>query len=34
VNGGWHLSELSARLKDLAEKNSISLEIGGKYHGV
>ncbi len=34
VNGSWHLSELSERLKDLAVTKSISLEIGGKLHGV
>jgi len=34
VNGGWHLSELSERLKNLALKHSISLELGGKPYGV
>jgi len=34
VNGGWHLSELSSRLKDLAEKHAISLELGGDHYGV
>lgn len=34
VNGGWHLSELSERLKDLAAQKSISFEIGGRYNGV
>ncbi|MBK5200941.1 MAG: hypothetical protein JJE21_05335 [Spirochaetaceae bacterium] len=34
VNGGWHLSKLSGRLKELAEKHAISLELGGGYNGV
>lgn len=34
VNGGWHLSELSERLKALAEKHAISIELGGKYNGI
>jgi hypothetical protein len=34
VNGGWHLSELSERLKVLALKHSVSLELGGKHYGI
>ena len=33
VNGGWHLSDLSDRLKDLAAKHAVSLELGGGQHG-
>jgi hypothetical protein len=34
VNGDWHLSEQSTRLKALAEKHAILIELGGKYNGV
>jgi len=34
VNGGWHLSQLSERLKELASKHKISLNLGGEYNGV
>jgi len=34
VNGGWHLSDLSDRLKELAAKHAVSLELAGKHHEV
>lgn len=34
VNGGWHLSDISGRLKDLSAKYAVSLELGGGQHGV
>lgn len=34
VNGLWHLSDLPDRLRHLASKHSISLELGGAPYGV
>lgn len=34
VNGGWHLSEVPERLKDLGTKHSIPFELGGNHHEV
>jgi hypothetical protein len=34
VNGGWHLSDISGRLKHLGTKHSIPFELGGNHHGV
>ncbi len=34
VNGGWHLSDISKRLKHLGAKYSVSFELGGNHHEV
>lgn len=34
VNGGWHLSDISERLKHLGTKHSIPFELGGSHHEV
>ncbi|NCC64607.1 MAG: hypothetical protein EOM15_08125 [Spirochaetia bacterium] len=34
VNGGWHLSDISERLKHLGAKHSVSFELGGDHHEV
>lgn len=34
VNGTWHLSDLSGRLRHLAAKHAVSLELGGEHLGV
>lgn len=34
VNGGWHLSDMSERLKHLGTKHSIPFELGGSHHEV
>ncbi len=34
VNGGWHISDMPDRLKELAMKYAISFELGGTHHEV
>ncbi len=34
VNGGWHISDMPDRLKELAMKYAISFEPGGNHHEV